>query len=297
MKKFLFFLLPGLIFAAIYFGRIFYKQYQEDREHQEWLANAEDTASENVTVLKDSILIDYQNEKRTVHLYLPPGYFEDSITYPVIYMLDGDGSFSDLVSQAPEWQVDEVIDSTVAAGGPAAIVIGIPSAEDRDAEYTPWVNDDNPDAHGEAFIDWLVNDFKPWVDTNFRTQPARAATGVGGISRSGMMAYYTMMSHPETFGIGLIQSPSMWVDEERLLAMDDPANGWGEDTRVFVSVGELEAPMVPQAQGVYDKFAAAGLRKDDQLRMHVFEGLGHWHLTWRKSFRMAYPWIVEEAND
>ncbi|MEM9836445.1 MAG: alpha/beta hydrolase-fold protein [Bacteroidota bacterium] len=280
-------IIPGLCVLG-YFG---YRKYQDHREHQEWLANAYPSASENVAVWRDSIFIPLQNDKRSVHVYLPPGYHDnDSIRYPVIYMLDGGSAFDMMEHESTEWEIDEVIDSTVAAGGPGAIVIGIESAPNRDQEYTPWPIDDYPKAHGEAFMNWLCTEFKPMIDRQFRTQPATESTTIGGISRSGMMAYYAIMSHPETFGRALIQSPSMWVDEERLIAME-PAGDLSKK-RIFVSVGELEAPMVPLAQAAYDRLARAGITEDNR-KIHVFEGLGHWHITWQQSFAMAYPWIIE----
>lgn len=293
MKKLLIFLGVSALLTVIGYNAFFwYHDWKREQEYKEFMANATNTASENVTVLRDSILIGYQNDKRTVHVYVPPGYnTQDTVRYPVIYMLDGNGAFNELENGAEEWQVDEVIDSIAGAGGPGAIVIGIESAEIRDEEYSPWPIEDYPKAHGEQYMNWFVDEFKPWVDANYRTLPEAEHTTIGGISRSGMMAYYAIMSHPETFGQALIQSPSMWVDEERLLAME-PA-GDMTNKRVFVSVGELEAPMVPLAQKAHDRLAAVGVPEANR-KMTVYPGLGHWHLTWRKSFAEGYPWLMGE---
>ena len=279
-------------YYAFRWGQRWYHERKWQQEYEAFMAQAEHTASENVTVLRDSILIPYQNSKRTVHVYVPPGYYDsDSTRYPVIYMMDGNGCFNELENGAEEWQIDEVIDSTVAAGGPGAIVIGIESADNRDEEYTPWSIWEYPNAHGEQYMNWFVTDFKGWVDANFRTLPGPEHTTIGGISRSGMRAYYALMAHPETFGNALIQSPSMWVDEDNLLAMKPVADM--SDKRVWVSVGELEAPMVPQAQKAYDALAAAGVPEANR-RITVYPELGHWHITWRESFAEGYPWLVKE---
>jgi len=278
--------IPALCILAF----VGYLKYQDYRSHQEFIANAYPSASENVMVLRDSIYIPYQGVKRTIHVYLPPGYANDTLEYPVIYMMDGESAFDMMENMATEWQIDEVIDSTVAAGGRGAIVVGIEDSDSRDEEYTPWPIDDCPNAHGEQYINWVAQTFKPWIDTNFRTLPEAAYTTIGGISRSGMMAYYAIMSHPETFGQALIQSPSMWVDEARLLAME-PAGDMSEK-RVFVSVGELESTMVPLAQKAYDRLAAVGVPEPNR-KMVVLPALGHWHLTWQQSFKQAYPWLME----
>lgn len=276
-----------------YLGYWYYNKYQDDLAYEEYLANIVDTASPNVFSIRDSVTITYRNEKRTVHIYLPPDYATDTLKrYPVMYMLDGESSFNEKENMAPEWQIDEVIDTSHLNGGPTAIVIGIEQAENRDAEYTPWVNDDNPDAHGEQFGDWLANEFKPWIDSTFRTQSAATATTVGGVSRSGMMAYYLAMAHPEAFGNALIQSPAMWVDEERLLAMELTPEQL-KDKKFFITVGEYEGRiMIPNAENIYKKFQALGL-DENHVRYEWIMGESHWHPTWRKSFAMTYPWFMK----
>ncbi|MTB51518.1 alpha/beta hydrolase [Lewinella sp. W8] len=292
MKKWILIGLGGFVlFLVVFFGRIFWGQYQQHLAQKEFEANVTNTASPGVTVLRDSFLIDYQNEKRTLHVYVPPGYAEDSLSYPVMYFMDGESSFNDMENMAPEWQIDEVIDASVRAGGPGAIVIGIAQSDQRDPEYTPFPIDDYPNAHGDRYIDWVATKLKPWVDTNYRTLTAPEHTAIGGISRSGMMAYYALMAHPEVFGLAVIQSPSLWVDENRLLAMDTPAEALA-GRRAFVSVGELETPMIRQARAIHDKLLDAGIAPED-LRMEIIQGEGHWHMAWRKSFAMAYPWLAE----
>lgn len=286
--------LYGLLLFGLYVLYKYYGRYKEDKRRAAYYENLVDTASPTVTVLRDSILIGYQKEKRTVHIYVPPEYEQDTLTrYPVMYFLDGESSFNDLENMGPEWQIDEVINAASAKGQPTAIVIGINQAEDRDAEYTPFVNNDNPNAHGAEFAKWVINDLKNWVDSNYRTQQQANATTIGGISRSGMMAYYMLMAHPDVFGNAIIQSPSMWVDYDRLMNMDLSMTQL-EDKKIFISVGENEGRiMVPHAEAIYEKFKAKGL-KENKLRFEIIPNEGHWHVTWRKSFAISYPWLMKQ---
>ncbi|MBX2816748.1 MAG: hypothetical protein KTR24_12145, partial [Saprospiraceae bacterium] len=254
--------------------------------------NLVDTASPTVEVLRDSILIAYQKEKRTIHIYVPPDYTKDTTTrYPVMYFLDGESSFNDLENMGPEWQIDEVINAASEQDLATAIVVGINQAEDRDAEYTPFINEENPDAHGDKFAQWVAGDLKTWIDQHYRTQSGPSTTTIAGISRSGMMAYYMIMAHPDVFGQAIIQSPAMWVDQDRLMDME-LTEAQLADKKVFVSVGEYEGNvMIPDAKDIYEKFKAYGL-DDDHLRYELIAGEGHWHITWRKSFAKAYPWLM-----
>lgn len=293
MKKVLFrLLLAGLILFSIYEAFQYYQWKKEEARRASYYENLVDTSSPTVTVLRDSILIGYQNEKRTLHIYVPPTYAKDTTSrFPVMYFMDGESSFNDLENMGPEWEIDEVVNAAAAAGHPTAIVVGINQAEDRDAEYTPWVNDDNPNAHGDKYATWVATELKPMIDSLYRTDPSTTATSIGGISRSGMMAYYMLMAHPETFGNAIIQSPAMWVDYDRLLTME-LSDQQLADKKIFVSVGENEGNiMVPHARDIYEKFQAQGLA-EDQLRFEIIPKEGHWHVTWRKSFAVAYPWLM-----
>lgn len=292
-KKILGFLLFGLLIFVFFQGRKKYYQYKDQQRKDAYYDNLVDTSSPTVTVLKDSILIEYQNNKRTVHIYVPPEYNQDTIThYPVIYMLDGESSFNDLANMGPEWEIDEVINQASIDGQPTAIVVGIEEAEDRDAEYTPFINEDNPNAHGDKFSQWLATDLKSLIDSNYRTLTDEQSTTIGGISRSGMMAYYILMAHPDVFGNALVQSPSMWVDHDRLMDMELSKDQL-VNKKIFVSVGEYEGGiMVPHAKEVYEKFKAYGL-EDDQVHFEMIMDESHWHITWRKSFAIAYPWLMK----
>ena len=293
MKKTLFrIFLLGLFLFGIFAGFKFYEKHQEDKRRATFYENLVDTSTPTVTVLRDSMLIGYQNEKRTIHIYVPPNYEKDSLVrYPVIYFLDGRSSFNDLECNGPEWQIDEVINAAAANGEQTAIVIGINNAVDRDAEYTPFVNEDNPNAHGDKFSEWLTSDLKNWVDANYRTKRAATATSIGGISRSGMMAYYMLMAHPDVIGNAIIQSPAMWVDYDRLLAMNLSKEQL-KDKKIFVSVGSREGGMIPQAEAIFEKFKAQGMG-ENALRFELLPNGGHWNMTWRASFALCYPWLME----
>lgn len=185
-----------------------------------------------------------------------------------------------------------MINAAAANGQQTAIVIGINQAEDRDTEYTPFVNAENPGAHGDKFAQWVVTELKAWVKFTFRTKPEASATTIGGISRSGMMAYYMLLAHPEVFGNAIIQSPSMGVDYQALMDMKIPATAL-KNKKIFISVGENEGRiMVPHARNVYEKIKALGFT-ERQLRLEIIPGEGHWHITWRKSFALAYPWLMD----
>lgn len=81
-----------------------------------------------------------------------------------------------------------------------AVLLGDPGKGTRWREYrcTP----DIPDAfHAELM---------PWIRREYGVSDDPAATIVGGYSRGGLVAAWTALSHPETFGNALCQSGAFW---------------------------------------------------------------------------------------
>jgi predicted alpha/beta superfamily hydrolase len=100
-----------------------------------------------------------------------------------------------------------------------------------------------------------------------------------------------VMAYPDVYGPGIVFSPSLWVDEAQSLALVDEHPDLGK-LRIFINSGELETPIVESSERLRDRLLAAGL-PGDQLYFDVEPDEGHWHATWQKGFRKAYPWILE----
>lgn len=280
--------LVGLLFL-FGIGKKFYEEYQ----HRQYVAGLSDTASPQVQVLQDTAYIDYLDEKRTLRIYLPPSYHTDTLSYPVIYFLDADAIFSDLILEGPEWQVDEVLDSMARIGGQEAIVIGIDNSGRRSSEYKPYVSDQIPgetSVTGDQHAEWIATDLKNWVDQNFRTQTEAQHTAIAGASLGGIMSYYITMTFPDIFGRAIVFSPSFWVNDSIFSIHTQVKNL--PALRIYMNVGNEEGTMVDNAQKMYDLLLTAGM-PENQIQFDILPGKGHSHPTWREGFKRAYPWILE----
>jgi len=301
-RKLLYFIIStSVISAAVYFSGLYetmiyaYRDYQHDKWLEEFLLTAEPTNAENAVRLKDAVTADYLGEQKDVDIFLPKGYHDnDSVRYPVLYFYDGDNLFDHIIGEGSEWEVDEVINRVDSAGGPVCIVVGIQSGDNRSAEYKPYPSDqvkEDGEVFGKAHAEWYARGLKQWVDANYRTKPEPEFTGIGGCSLGGLLAHYSLMNYPDVYGLGIIFSPSMWVDEPQSLALVDQHPDLTK-TRIFLNSGKLEWPIVESSERLRDKLLAAGLPKD-QLYFDIEPDEGHWHATWRKGFAKAYPWIIE----
>lgn len=291
-RKLLYLFITSLIAAAVFFGHKELQKRERQREHQAWVETLEHTASHNVQVLPDTIAIDYLGERRTLALYLPEGYATDSVDYPVIYFLDGQSPFDQRIQGGTEWEVDEVIDSIGQMGGQKAIVVGIYNSDDRLREYKPFASDrwySHKRVSGDQHAEWIAKTLKPWVDARYRTQVGPSSTIIGGASLGGLMSYYILMEYPEVFGGAIVFSPSFWV-HEKVYSLHE-TNEQRSQQRIYFNAGQLETPTVQSIEKMHQILLDAGLPPEN-MRLDVEEGEGHWHMTWRKGFRKAYPWII-----
>ena len=133
---------------------------------------------------------------RHVEIWLPPGYDEAGATrYPVLYMHDGQNLFDPRIANTGvDWGVDETVVRLVRRGAiPPIIVVGVWSTDARGSEYSPW--DDAPD-----YARFLIEELMPRVNREFRTRTGPANTAAMGSSMGGLLSFYLVTRHPETFG-------------------------------------------------------------------------------------------------
>ena len=160
---------------------------------------------------------------RTVRIWLPPGY--DSATrYPVLYMHDGQMLFDTGETwNGQSWQVDRTMDTLIREGRiRPVIIVGIDNAGPyRAAEYFPqaildsisqdlqrslidtWVID-GPRA--DAYLRFLVEELKPYIDSTYATLPDRDNTLILGSSMGGLISLYALCEYPEVFGAAACMS-------------------------------------------------------------------------------------------
>ena len=154
---------------------------------------------------------------RNVDIWLPPGYAEHpERRYPVIYMHDGQNLFDPSTSfGGVDWGVDETMTRMIEAGElRPAIVVGVWNTPKRREEYMPQRAVTGPvpmnivgaadlvpgDIVSDRYVEFLVQELKPYVDANYRTLPGRADTIVMGSSMGGLVSQYAMSRYPEVYG-------------------------------------------------------------------------------------------------
>ena len=74
------------------------------------------TAADNVFIIDEDFEMPQLGRTRRIWIYYPPDYETSGLSYPVLYMHDGQNLFDDSTSFAGEWHVDETLNTLYTEG-------------------------------------------------------------------------------------------------------------------------------------------------------------------------------------
>jgi predicted alpha/beta superfamily hydrolase len=147
---------------------------------------------------------------RRIWVYLPAAYSASTAKrYPVLYMHDGQNLFDNSTAFAGEWGVDEALDSIKNA----CIVVGIDNGgAKRMNEYNPNDTQQFGKGEGRAYLEFIVQTLKPFIDRQYRTFADKQHTYMAGSSMGGLITFYAGLYYPAVFGRLGVFSPSFWIE-------------------------------------------------------------------------------------
>ena len=190
-------------------------------------------------------------EERRAYVYLPTMYDADpGRRYPVLYMFDGQNVFFDEdATYGKSWGVADYLDYTDTPLIVAAVECNAGANNERLVEYSPYRFDDKQYGHfdgkGKDTLNWFVHEFKPFIDANYRTQPDRAHTFIGGSSMGGLMSLYALL---QVGRCKLAPGTVLYMDygSKEMGNHDGMRKGFGEMcSRIFARGINLTARVVP----------------------------------------------------
>ena len=248
------------------------------------------TASPNVRIIDTAFAIPQLDRKRRIWIYLPGSYASSSKTYPVIYMHDGQNLFNEQTAPFGEWGVDECLDTLQQKIGKEAIVVGIDNGGDkRMTEYNPFDNTQYGKGEGKEYVDFIIKNLKPFIDSKYRTKKSAPYTFIAGSSMGGLISLYAVMRYPQVFGGAGIFSPAFWI-APRLYDAATTFNPLNEQPALYFYAGKAEsATMVSDMRKMVDILQ----KKRNYKLLEVVNPLGqHNEKYWRQDFPNFYNWLM-----
>ena len=245
------------------------------------------TAGKNVQVLDSSFFLPQLGRSRRIWIYLPEEYNSTRKKYPVLYMHDGQNVFDAATSFSGEWGVDEALDSLSAVWGPTIVVAIDHGGEKRLNEYAPFDAERFGKGEGDAYLSFLVNTLKPFVEKKYRVRKCRKYRAIAGSSMGGLISFYALLRYPKVFGAAGVFSPAFWINPQVKALIPEKAKK--VKGRIFFYAGKEEGPeMVPDLLAVLQlmsRHSKAGMTSV------IRTGGTHSEAAWRSEFPNFYQWL------
>lgn len=193
-----------------------------------------------------------------IHMSFPENYsINDTITYSVLYVLDGKSTYRYFDSSKIDFEkIEDVI-----IVGISHKVNGMESKINRFYDYTP--SQDTITARklekkfgvpngtiktggADKFLDCLKKEIVPFIDKHYKTNSNR---GISGHSLGGLFTAYCFINSNGYFTRFGINSPSLQWNEKKLLNQAihkfTSNDTWDiKPTKVYFSTGENESPFM-----------------------------------------------------
>lgn len=274
-------------------------------------------------IIHETIHLTYADGvERNVNIYLPRNYDRRvDERFPVLYMHDGQNLYLNHDSyQGISWGVKQAMENAEREGRTdGVIVVGIENDGDtRMYEYSPFPFDmlgtigDDTQVYGATYVDYIVQELKPWVDENFRTLAGPETTWMCGSSAGANITFYAGMTYPEVFSkLGLF-STALWLfNQDDLRAFlyeavrDEEGNlreGMAQiESYIYVGTEEgygdhddmLSQAYLDASTGLTLEMIKAGLSVD-QVRLAIAYGRPHHESAWRQEFPRFLSFLLSE---
>jgi len=245
---------------------------------------------------------------RMLRVWVPPAYDHPDNRerhYPVFFLNDGQNLFDPATSYTGvHWQVGETAERLILEGAiPPMFFVGIDNAQkDRMKEYLPY-RSFNPTImrpQGKRYPEFLINEVMPFLYERYRIARGPENTGLGGSSLGGLIALFTVLDRPGIFGKLLLESPSLFISNRRLLKYSRAFRQWPQ--RSYLAIGTAEsgrpdrdAEFVDDLRELERIMRRSGVG-EDRLRLRIDEGSSHSEGEWAKRFPEALAFLFGKPS-
>lgn len=240
---------------------------------------------------------------RLLRVWTPPDYDTAENAqrhYPVMYLNDGQNLFDPATSfGGVHWQIGETAGRLISEGSiPPVVIVGIDHAgKDRSREFLAYraMNPPLMRPRGKRYPEFLLREVMPFIGERYRIARGPENTGLGGSSLGALISLFTVLDRPGVIGKLLLESPSLFVSNRRLLKYSHAFRQWPE--KIFVAMGTREAgneerdkQVVADARELERILRRAGFGPEC-LRVDIAEGAGHNEGEWARRFPEAMQFL------
>lgn len=220
------------------------------------------------------------NAWRPINIYTPPSYDKESNRkYPVLYIQHGGGE--DQRGWAIQGKTANILDNLIAEKKACEMIVVIANGNVSSGGYNK--------KGMEPFIDEMVNNIIPYIETNYRVFAEREKRAIAGLSMGGGQAFYCGLQNTSIFGsVGIFSSgifggiafreTTAFDAEKEIPGLLSDSKRFNQQLNTFyISVGEQDVRINATKKQI-EQFKSHGLN----VTFATFPGDHEWQV-WRKS--------------
>lgn len=252
-------------------------------------------------IIKQDFYFNSLGANRRLHIRMPD---HGEGPYPVMYFFDGHNLFRDEdATYGKSWGLDEYMNRW----DKQLIIVGVECAHEgnlRLSEYLPygvgagWLRGIKP--LGEATMEGIIYELKPYIDANFPTIPFRECTAIAGSSMGGLMAAFAVVRYNQYISKAACVSPSLGSVSSQLWREMNHTD-ISADTRMYLSWGTMEGygkiadPWVEDRSSWLYRTCKATANKIEQAggaaKLYCQIGGHHCEADWEKQLDIFMPFL------
>lgn len=247
------------------------------------------------------------DRERMIRVCLPKGYDHSNKDYPVLYMHDAQNLYRDKDSFfGTSWRMVDCLEQS----GIELIVVGIDcngEGTKRFDELGPWVSDKKINrglsinesidlgGEGEQYIDFIVQELKPYIDKKYRT--IVDDTAMAGSSSGGFISTYAMCKYPSIFRRVAALSNAYWLCQKEIEDLAEQSD-LSDVKRFYFDVGTQEQT----AKFGSDVYVNSNVsfknvidKKRIDYRFEIVEKGVHNEICWRDRFPGIIRYLYQDC--
>lgn len=229
--------------------------------------------------------------QRAVQVWLPESYQDSGKPSAVIYMHDGQNLFEPARAFAGvDWKVDETISRLLKNDDlRPCIVVGIPNSPDRMQELNLYTE------KGKAYAEFVCNEIKPWVESNFNVSNQAIDNALIGSSMGGLMSFQMLYAYDQNFSMAgclssAFQKTNGKIFNDFMKRRFKPLNA-----RLYLDAGEYEPPI---ARGYFEMMKLLkdrGFIEGHNLMGYYEEKATHCEARWAGRLPLAIKFLLGKS--
>ena len=221
----------------------------------------------------------------------------------MLYLHDGQNLFDSATAFCgQEWGLDELAEELISSGQiQPIIIVGIyNTGVKRMSEYTHIRDRRGRGGRARHYAKLIVQDLKPFIDSEYRTLADQENTALGGSSLGGLVTLFLGLHYPQVFGKLIVMSPSVWwanraiLREVRWLKTKPAQKVWLD---IGTSEGSNPDHVVQDARMLRDALVGKGWKPGEDFRFVEDEGAGHNEKAWGYRMREALKFMFPGGED